>query len=101
MVRLMKIGNSRIMIGGSSERNLPTRSMYYLYVEDVDSLYKQAVDAGSKSVVEPSNQFYGDRHSAIEDPEGNQWWIASHVEDVPEEEMKKREEEFRKKQAAA
>jgi len=41
-------------------------------------------------VVEPANQFYGDRHGSVREPVGNVWWIATHIEDVSPEELQKR-----------
>jgi len=49
--------------------------------------------AGGKIISEPNAQFYGDRSGGVEDPCGNQWWIATHVEDVSSEEMEKRAKE--------
>ncbi|MGQ0466892.1 MAG: VOC family protein [Sporichthyaceae bacterium] len=61
-----------------------------MYVEDVDALYAAAVAAGATSEMEPKDQFYGDRSAAFVDPWGHRWHIASHVEDVSEEEMGRR-----------
>jgi PhnB protein len=61
-----------------------------LYVPDVDALTSQAITAGAKVVRPVKDQFYGDRSGSLEDPFGHQWHIATHVEDVPPEEMKKR-----------
>lgn len=61
-----------------------------LYVENVDALYQQAVDAGVKVVKPLENQFYGDRSCHVEDPFGHRWSLASHVEDVSSEEMQRR-----------
>ena len=66
----------------------------FLYVEDTDAAYKQAVDAGATSLMEPDDMFWGDRFSSVQDPFGHTWTIATHVEDVPPEEMQKRSEEF-------
>ncbi|HEU4521809.1 MAG TPA: VOC family protein, partial [Thermoanaerobaculia bacterium] len=57
------------------------------------AVYKTAIEAGGKSVREPTNEFYGDRSSGVVDPDGNQWWIATHVEDVTPEEMDRRMKE--------
>jgi PhnB protein len=84
------IGDSHVMIGQASERAKPTPAMLYLYVTDVDATYNQAVQAGGKSIMEPVNMFYGDRSGAVSDPFGIQWWIATHIEDVSEEEMARR-----------
>jgi PhnB protein len=60
-----------------------------VYVEDCDSVYQQALAAGAKSLREPADQFYGDRMAGVEDPFGFQWWIGTHVKDVPPEELQK------------
>lgn len=62
----------------------------YLYVTNVDMVYKQAIDAGASSIYAPNNEFYGDRVAAVEDKWGNVWWLATHVEDVSEDELKRR-----------
>ncbi len=61
-----------------------------VYVEDVDDVYRRALDAGAKSIRDLENQFYGDRMAQFEDPFGHRWSIASRVEDVPPEEMERR-----------
>ena len=86
----VKIGDSVIMMGEPRGDKKPYNAMLYLYVEDVDATYKKAVAAGGKSILEPTTQFYGDRSGAVADHAGNQWWIATHVEDVSPEEMAKR-----------
>ena len=68
-----------------------------LYVEDVDTVFKRATDAGGKTVRPVENQFYGDRMGTLEDPFGHLWSIATHVEDVSVEEMKRRQQEMGKK----
>jgi uncharacterized glyoxalase superfamily protein PhnB len=62
----------------------------YMYVPDCDAVYKQALAAGATSKMTPSDQFYGDRNAGVEDANGNQWWMATHVEDVSEEELRRR-----------
>lgn len=71
------------MIGGSPV-------MIHLYVEDVDALVKRAVEAGATLQRPVENQFYGDRAGKLADPFGHIWWIATHVEDVPPQEIEKR-----------
>lgn len=61
-----------------------------MYVEDVDAVYAAAIKAGATSEMEPKDQFYGDRSGAFADPWGHRWHVASHVEDVPQEEMNRR-----------
>jgi len=88
----VKIGNSVVMLAdaSTSDQGKVMPAMLYLYVEDTDKTYQQALEAGGTPLREPADQFYGDRTGAVRDPVGNQWWIATHVEDVPAEEMEKR-----------
>jgi PhnB protein len=62
----------------------------FLFAEDVDAVVKQAVDAGATVTMEVADQFWGDRFGTITDPFGHVWSIATHVEDVPPEEMEER-----------
>jgi PhnB protein len=87
------IGDSVVMMGESSDEWAATSAMIHLYVEDCDSTYRQAVEAGAVSLGEPTDRFYGDRMAEVRDPAGNTWSIATHVEDVPEEEMARRAKE--------
>jgi PhnB protein len=61
-----------------------------LYVTDVDAVFARAVEAGATALRPVENQFYGDRTGQLEDPFGHRWSVATHVEDVPPEEMAKR-----------
>jgi PhnB protein len=63
-----------------------------LYVEDVDAVVERAVAAGASLEREVEDQFWGDRFGAVVDPFGHVWSIATHVEDIPPEEMAKRSE---------
>lgn len=69
----------------------------HLYVEGVDQVFKRAVDAGAKALRPVEDQFYGDRMGTLEDPFGHVWSIATHVEDVSPEEMKRRSEAMKQK----
>ena len=62
----------------------------HVYVEDVDQVFERAVGAGAKELQAVEDKFYGDRGGSFEDPFGHQWHVASHVEDVPPDEMEKR-----------
>ena len=86
----IKIGDSIIMMGEAMEGFPPVQTSLYFYVEDTDSVYNKAIKAGGISLMEPANQFYGDRNAGVQDPSGNKWWIATHVEDVSAEEMEQR-----------
>src|SRR5437764_783321 len=86
----MRIGDSVVMMGEASAEYPPMPAFFYLYVEDVDGCYRQAMRAGAKSVTEPRDRFYGDRSAGVRDPGGNTWWIATHKEDVSDQEMERR-----------
>jgi len=85
----VKIGDSMVMIG-QAPAGQEMRSMLHLYVPDTDTLYNRAMAAGATSIREPADQFYGDRTGGVLDFCGNQWWIATHTEDVSEQEMERR-----------
>ena len=78
----IQIRDSAVMLSEGSERFPAYSTMMYLYVENCDEVYKRGIDAGGKSLREPTNEFYGDRSCGFTDPSGNQWWIATHIEDV-------------------
>ncbi len=61
-----------------------------LYVDDVDGVFGRALKEGATATREVENQFYGDRSGQFEDPFGHKWSVATHVEDVPPDEMTKR-----------
>ena len=86
----MRIGDSMVMVGQANDQWKPMPCMLHLYVPDVDATYKKAVAAGGKSLREPTTEFYGDRSSGVIDDAGNQWWIATHVEDLTTEEIETR-----------
>ena len=94
----LEIGDSRIMLSDpfpQSSTKPPkelggTTASVFMYVEDVDAVVKQAVDAGATVTMEVADQFWGDRFGSITDPFGHSWSIATHVEDVPPEEMAER-----------
>jgi PhnB protein len=94
----LKIGDSPIMLadeqpalgyrGPKSLGGTPVSLM--IYVEDVDTIYKQAIAAGGNEVKPLQDQFYGDRSGTLTDPYGHLWTVATHKEDVTPEEMDKR-----------
>ena len=94
----IKIGKAVIMLADEfPQMNCKSPQAYggspvsmMLYVQDVDMFVDRAVAAGAKLVRPVKNQFYGDRSGSLEDPFGHQWHIATHVEDVPPDEMAKR-----------
>jgi PhnB protein len=90
------IGDSHVMIGEAQPEWPPMPSMLYLYLTSSDATYDRAIAAGGTSLRAPQTEFYGDRVSAVQDRWGNQWWLATHVEDVSAEEMHHRHQEAEK-----
>ncbi len=96
----VKIGDSMLMLAGSNPPQWNAQpASFYLYVEDTDGFYHAGVAAGGTSLMEPADQFYGDRNAGVMDPSGNSWWIATHIEDVSPEEMQRRTAEWAKGEA--
>ena len=98
----IQIGDSIVMLsdewpegGHVSPQSLGgTTSSLHIYVDDVDSAFKRAIDAGAKEDRAVQDQFYGDRSGTLTDPFGHRWNLATHVEDVPEDELQRRMTEF-------
>jgi len=101
----LKIGDSRIFLGdeipgmdcSSPETLGGSPSGFYLYVRDVDEAFRKAVAAGATVKRPLENMFWGDRTGSLQDPFGHKWDLATRVEDVPPDEMKRRGAEFFKK----
>ena len=72
-----------------------------LYVEDVDTLADQAIAAGAQILRPVQDQFYGDRAGKLRDPFGHTWFIATHIEDVPPDEVERRARAFMQQQAGS
>ena len=86
----VKIGDSMVMLSQGSGPWQPKPMSLYLYVEDCDAWYRRAMEAGADSTIEPTDMFYGDRNAGVRDLHGNDWWIGTHIEDVPPEEIERR-----------
>ena len=94
----MKIGDSIFMLSDEipgwesvSPQSLGGTSVgFYVYVEDVDSAFEQAVAAGATVKMPVQDMFWGDRTGAVVDPSGHHWTLATHVEDLSPEEMAER-----------
>ena len=86
----LRIGDARVMIGNASEHAKAMPAMLYVYVPNVDEVYAAALKAGGTSVMPPTDMFYGDRSGGVADPAGNQWYIATHIEDVGDDELQAR-----------
>lgn len=103
-----KIGHAQIRIGQACimladehpEYNTSPKTLggsavtIHLYVQNVDTFVKRAVEAGAELVFPVQDQFYGDRSGRVIDPFGHVWIFATHIEDVTDEEMQKRFEEL-------
>ena len=85
----LKVGDSFVMLG-EAMRDPPTSATYYVYVQDADATYRDALSAGGESLEGPADQFWGDRVATIKDFAGNKWMIATHVEDVSADELERR-----------
>ena len=79
---VIRVGDSIIEMGEAHDKYQTMPAMFYLYVPDMESVYRRAVAAGAKSFQEPADQPYGDRTAAVADAFGNKWYIATHVKDV-------------------
>ena len=98
----MRIGDSAIMLadehpemGYRSPQSLGGAAVSLMvYVERVDDVFGRAVAGGAKELQAIKDQFYGDRSGTLQDPFGHTWTVATHVEDVPPEEMRRRAEKF-------
>jgi PhnB protein len=98
----LRIGNSVLMLGDEwpdgptmSPRSLGgSTAAAFLYVDDVDSLWEQALSAGVEVVFPLDMQFYGDKGGRVRDPYGHTWGLAQHIEDVSAEEMERRMAQF-------
>ena len=86
----LQVGDSRIMVADAPSPDKLTPAMLHVYVEDADATYRRGLDAGATSLREPRTEFYGDRSAGVRDSAGNQWYFATHVEDVSEAEMARR-----------
>ena len=92
-----RINDSMVMLAEANDDTVVTPSAFYFYTPDTDSQYQKALSVGGKSLMEPNDQFYGDRNAGIEDPCGNSWWFATKIEHISDEEMMERMMEFNKK----
>jgi uncharacterized glyoxalase superfamily protein PhnB len=75
---VLSIGDSMLMISEAGIRD-SAAAFLYVYVADTDATYRRAIEAGARSVEEPTNQPYGDRRGMVEDRWGNIWQIATHL----------------------
>ncbi len=96
------LGDSKVMLGEEmpdTYRRSPkayngSPVSFYFYVENVEKAWQRAIDAGAKSVLPPSDMFWGDRTGTLQDPFGHTWSLAQHVADPTPEEMQKGQKAF-------
>ncbi len=95
---LLRVGDSFIMVADEfppefcADALSPTTAKgttvaLHIYTEDVDGMYRRALDAGCETVMEPMDAFWGDRYGMVRDPYGHHWGLATHVKDMTPEEM--------------
>ena len=103
----LQIGNSIFMLGAENPQTnclapvtlKGTPVSLYLYVENVDAAFNQAVSAGAKVEMPVSDMFWGDRYGQVSDPSGHRWGLTTHQEDVTPEQMTQRAKKFFAEQA--
>ncbi|MDH3495143.1 MAG: VOC family protein [Gemmatimonadota bacterium] len=87
----VRIRDAAVMLGEPRGEWKAMPAAIYLYVDDCDTVYQRALDAGGTSVMKPTTMHHaGERYGGVKDPSGNVWWIATHLEDLtPEEEARR------------
>lgn len=95
------IGDSVVMMAQANDQWPSLPAAIYIYVPDVDAAYGRALATGAASVMQPSDQFYGDRNGGAKNSNGVQWWMATHIEDVSSDELARRATEASEKRAHA
>lgn len=94
----LKFGQGTVMVSDeypeygihAPRESVPTGSSIHLHVADVDAMTKRAIAAGAKLLMEPKDQFYGERSSKVLDPFGHEWLLGTQIENVSPEEMQRR-----------
>ncbi len=86
----LKIGDSIVMLGEATKDCSSMPTSLYVYVQDADATYREALNAGGESLEGPTDRFWGDRVASIKDFAGNKWMIATHIEDVNADELSRR-----------
>ncbi len=79
---VVRVGDSVLEMGEAHDKYATMEAMFYLYVPNMEAVYRQALAAGATSFQEPTDQPYGDRNAGVKDAFGNKWYIATHVKDV-------------------
>jgi len=77
----VRIDDSVVMMGERRDGGEPLCCSTHVYVADVDAVYRRALGAGASSIAEPRDQPFGDRTAGFRDPQGNIWWVGTHIAD--------------------
>lgn len=86
----IRVADTLVMVGGASEQWPVIPGALHVYLEDVDAAYARALAAGATSLTPPTLQPYGDRSAYVRDAAGTTWFLSTHVEDVSDEEIRRR-----------
>lgn len=86
----VRIGDSTIMMSDATDQWPSLPSALYVYVHNTDETYRKGVLAGAESIMTPADQFHGDRMAGLRDAWGNVWWVVTHLEQVPADELQRR-----------
>jgi len=86
----IRVGDSVLSVMRPLEEGMPTRSAFYVYVPDVDAAHRRAVEAGARSIQQPTETVHGDRMATLIDAFGNQWTIATRLERISVQELHRR-----------
>lgn len=95
---LIKIGDSMLMIADEMAQNKSPLTLggtpvtIHVYVDDVDTVFNRALQAGASALMPVADMFWGDRYGILTDPFGHQWSVATHVQDLDHNEIEKRKE---------
>jgi PhnB protein len=96
MYAQVQLGDSAVELGEADDVAKITRMSLRYFVQDVDGVHRRAVAAGATVLMEPADQFYGERSSGVADPCGNTWWISKQVEELSFEEIEERAKKMAK-----
>ncbi|HEY0512680.1 MAG TPA: VOC family protein [Thermoanaerobaculia bacterium] len=83
----VRIGDSMVELADGGEQWKPMPAALHLYVPDTDATFARAIQAGATQLFPPADTFYGDRSGGVVDPAGNQWYIATRIENLSDEEI--------------
>jgi PhnB protein len=79
---VVRVGDAVLEMGEAHGKYQTMDAMFYLYVPNMEAVYRQVIAAGATSFQEPTDQPYGDRNAGVKDPFGNKWYVATHIKDV-------------------